>query len=426
MHSAVEKAAKRTNLSFADSLSVISSAAAIDRLALQKRLLQRAVSSGEPLNDVLVELGLTFDDLVYVRDSVRPDRAPRRYVKLDDVRCASRGIPLVSFFTGAGGIDLGFEAAGFDSVCAVEHNPLFAETLRINHPDVSVLGPPDHSGDVSQFDDTTHGVRQILGRGKMFDGVFVGGPPCQPFSVAASQRFSKSGGDYKRTGFAHEKNGNLFFDFLNIVGHFRPRAVLIENVPGLGTIDGGEQLARAVALLTSWGYSVIEPLVLNAADFEVPQYRRRLFVIAFREPKVAKRFLLPRPLSALLTVDAAIFSVSSKHTHHETRQHSAGSISRYMELGFGERDALGRVDRLKPDAPSKTVIAGGVSGGGRSHLHPFIPRTLSVRECARLQTFPDSFTFAGPIARQFTQVGNAVPPLLAYHLGAAIARALTG
>ena len=81
------------------------------------------------------------------------------------------------------------------------------------------------------------------------------------------------------------------------------------------------------------------------------------------------------------------------------------------------------MDRLDPTRPSKTVIAGGTNGGGRSHLHPEIPRTLSVRECARLQTFPDGYRFIGPTARQFTQVGNAVPPVLAATLATQIAKA---
>lgn len=85
---------------------------------------------------------------------------------------------------------------------------------------------------------------------------------------------------------------------------------------------------------------------------------------------------------------------------------------------------MGRVDRLSPYLPSKTVIAGGTKGGGRSHLHPYTPRTISVRECARLQTFPDSYVFTGSTARQFTQVGNAVPPLLAYKFALAIKAAL--
>ena len=106
--------------------------------------------------------------------------------------------------------------------------------------------------------------------------------------------------------------------------------------------------------------------------------------------------------------------------NHITRNHNAESIARYMKLDFGKRDKLGRVDRLDPFKPSKTIIAGGTGGGGRSHLHPFIPRTMSVRECARLQTFPDTYRFTGPVARQFTQVGNAVPPVLAYEMACAI------
>ncbi|MEO5335186.1 MAG: DNA cytosine methyltransferase [Magnetococcus sp. YQC-5] len=89
-------------------------------------------------------------------------------------------------------------------------------------------------------------------------------------------------------------------------------------------------------------------------------------------------------------------------------------------LDYGKRDQLGRVDRLDSTLPSKTVIAGGTNGGGRSHLHPEIPRTLSVRECARLQTFPDDYVFIGASARQFTQVGNAVPPVLGAQIGLAV------
>ncbi len=116
-----------------------------------------------------------------------------------------------------------------------------------------------------------------------------------------------------------------------------------------------------------------------------------------------------------------MFKSSSGLQNTETREHRAASVLRYMALAYGARDQLGRVDRLNPALPSKTVIAGGTAGGGRSHLHPEITRTLSVRECARLQTFPDDYVFVGATARQFTQVGNAVPPLLAARVGKAIA-----
>ncbi len=91
-----------------------------------------------------------------------------------------------------------------------------------------------------------------------------------------------------------------------------------------------------------------------------------------------------------------------------------------MSAMMKQWDQLGRVDRLDPRKPSKTVIAGGVKGGGRSHLHPEVPRTLSVRECARLQSFPDDFVFLGSTARQFTQVGNSVPPILAAQIARAV------
>jgi DNA (cytosine-5)-methyltransferase 1 len=91
-----------------------------------------------------------------------------------------------------------------------------------------------------------------------------------------------------------------------------------------------------------------------------------------------------------------------------------------MQLDYGAREKLGRVDRLDPDKPSKTVIAGGSGGGGRSHLHPEIPRTLSARETARIQTFPDDYVFCGPAARQTNQVGNSVPPILAVQVAAEV------
>jgi DNA (cytosine-5)-methyltransferase 1 len=392
----------------------------------QLRLIDAAERSGVPLVEALSAESLSYDDLIYELRYKPVPRTQGKRVCLSDLAETPTDIPLASFFTGAGGIDLGFSAAGFLPLVAAEFNGLFAKTLRKNHPDLTVLGPPDHSGDVSRFDEMNSGLRKALGSGKQFDGVFVGGPPCQPFSVAASQRFSKTGDNYKRVGFAHSKNGNLLFDYLTLVEHFRPRAVLVENVPGLASIDGGEQLARAVQQLTSWGYHVASTAVLNAADYEVPQFRKRFFLIAFRSRTAANRFTLPTPRKLHLSVDAALRGISENSENHETRQHSAASIRRYMQLALGERDKLGRVDRLNPYKPSKTIIAGGTKGGGRSHLHPHIPRTMSVRESARLQTFPDEYVFEGPTARQFTQVGNAVPPVLAAHLARAMLDALRG
>jgi DNA (cytosine-5)-methyltransferase 1 len=241
-----------------------------------------------------------------------------------------------------------------------------------------------------------------------FDGVFHGGPPCQPFSIAANQRFTKEDENFKRKGFSDEEKGNLLNDYIWFIIEFKPKVFMIENVPGLYEIDNGKGLSNALDKLTKVGYN-IAPQIVNAANYGVPQKRLRLIVIGTREKQL---FKFPQ-INFFPTSCQKVFEKPLEETeNHLTREHTAQSVLRYMQLDYGQRDHLGRVDRLNPYLPSKTVIAGGTKGGGRSHLHPYSPCTLSVRECARLQTFPDNYIFTGSAARQFTQVGNAVPPLI--------------
>lgn len=378
----------------------------------QIALIDKASETGAHFSDVLDDAGLTYDDLQYEfsRPAVASQKKP---TSLDDFH-KGKEVPFVSFFTGCGGMDLGLEAIGWKHIAGFEIQELFSKTLRKNRPSWNVFGPPVHSGDVSKIDEVVSALTPLIST--PFEGVFVGGPPCQPFSIAANQRFSKGGENFKRTGFAHEKNGNLLFDFVQLIIRFKPAAFIIENVPGLRDLDGGEQLGEAIKLLKGEGYAVAEPTVYDAANYGVPQQRQRLIVVGSRTQKTFKG---PAASNAKVGAGSALFDVQGL-PNHETRQHNGESIRRYMRLGYGERDQLGRVDRLDPLLPSKTVIAGGTNGGGRSHLHPEIPRTLSVRECARLQTFPDNYVFVGPTARQFTQVGNAVPPVLAAHIGKAL------
>ena len=252
-----------------------------------------------------------------------------------------------------------------------------------------------------------------------FEGVFIGGPPCQPFSIAANQRYLRSDKNFKRVGFTHQENGNLLFDFVNVIVVFRPAVFVIENVTGLRDLDGGKQLSLAIRELNAAGYTINEPLKYDASEYGVPQHRQRLFVVGSRLPGT---FSEPKKQSPIGSGSVLLSLPGDETFNHEVRNHKAGSVARYMRLNYGERDQLGRVDRLNPTKPAKTVIAGGSRGGGRSHLHPEIPRTLSVRECARLQTFPDDYRFAGSTSRQFTQVGNAVPPILAAALASELAR----
>lgn len=383
-------------------------------LGKQILLLQKAERSGRPFSELLSSAGLSYDDLRYERSRAQP-WGGQRPLSLDDLRAEGRQVPVASFFTGCGGMDLGLEAAGFGHAAAFEINELFCKTLRRNRPEWKVFGPPAHSGDVSKFDEVTEALGATIRT--PFEGLFAGGPPCQPFSIAANQRFARAGDNFKRVGFSHERNGNLLFDFVRLIAEFQPKAFVIENVPGLRDLDGGEQLQKAIDALRSSGYHVEEPFCLDAAHFNVPQQRFRLFVVGSR---TGRRFKPPAPSIGSFGAGSVLGRRPGSLLNHETREHRAESILRYMQLDYGQRDQLGRVDRLDPALPSKTVIAGGTNGGGRSHLHPEVPRTLSVRECARLQTFPDDYEFVGASARQFTQVGNAVPPVLAAQLGRSI------
>jgi DNA (cytosine-5)-methyltransferase 1 len=362
----------------------------------------------------LAKAGLSYNDLHY--ETNPPNQLiTTEYKTLDFYKKPFHGTPVVSFFSGCGGLDLGFEVAGFKHIALIEHNQIFCETLRHNR-NWTVIGPPNESGDVSNRIEIQNTLKN-MNISKFFDGVFLGGPPCQPFSIASNQRFSKNGQNFKRIGFQHETNGNLLFDFVWQIQQFLPKAFLIENVTGLIELDSGKQIDKVYKILQDVGYTIHSPLKLNAAHYSVPQQRERIFIIGYLGTKLFKE---PKKNHEIIPCYAALSNLDDSSLNHVTRKHKASSIKRYIKLHPGERDKQGRVDRLNPFFPSKTVIAGGNSGGGRSHLHPYIPRTLTVRECARLQTFPDDFEFMGSSARQFTQVGNAVPPILAAQLASAM------
>jgi len=387
-------------------------------LESQIKILNECINKGDSLDAELSYRGLTYDDLQY-HHKCDITESNGKYSTIDDYSLPSNDIPVLSFFSGCGGIDLGFKAAGFEHVACIDNNELFCETLRQNHKKWNIIGPPYINGDVSDRNILLKELKKIADSN--FKGIFIGGPPCQPFSIAANQRFMKGDSNFKRIGFSHEEYGNLLFDYIWFIKKFKPKAFLIENVPGLATIDGGQQIKEAINLLSHMGYSIPQPCILEAANYGVPQFRKRLFIIGSRK----SAFLFPTPESNKISCYKAL-ELPKGVDNHVTRKHKAESIQRYMMLKCGERDQLGRVNRLNPNFPSLTIIAGGNQGGGRSHLHPLIPRTLSVRESARLQTFPDSFIFNGSISRQFTQVGNAVPPILAYHLAKSISNQVFG
>lgn len=315
-------------------------------------------------------------------------------------------------------MDEGFKAAGFKVLACMDIEEWACDTLRANNSDTLIVGPPEYSGNIKLI--SPKEFESITGCQPESVDVFTGGPPCQPFSQAATQRFLKGDDRFKRQGFDDLEKGTLLFDYVSYIEYFRPKVFLLENVPGLLEIDGGRQLDDALKRLRDIGYKHSTPRAVEAADYGVPQFRKRLIVWGTCVSGVAPE--VPESthggglfLKEFTTVAQALQNIGEDLQNHVPRAHKESSVERYRTLAFGKREKLGRVDRLDPFRPSKTVIAGGMNGGGRSHLHPYIARTMTVRECARLQTFSDDFVFYGSMARQFTQVGNAVPPLLAEH-----------
>ena len=212
---------------------------------------------------------------------------------------------------------------------------------------------------------------------------------------------------------------------------------MFENVFGLLTIHGGdtfrelcEQLSQPADGLT-YKLSVYR---LNAADFGVPQFRDRVFIIGTKSGKALKEIpvlcgepsesTVAKPLLRRRTVGDALKTIpplGQKLANHTSRDHSERIVARYKALVHGERDSKTRINKLDPTRPSYTIIVGSDKGGGKGHVHPTEPREVSPRESARMQTFPDWWEFSGTSRHPIRQVGNAVPPILAAVIGREIA-----
>ena len=312
------------------------------------------------------------------------------------------GLSLVSLFSGGGGLDIGFERAGFDVEMCVDNDPSSCETLRWNRPSWRVF-----EGNVEDYRPP-----QDL----RVDAV-IGGPPCQGFSTAGK-------------GNPDDPRNFLWMEYFRIVESVQPRVVVIENVAGMAHKKNGDHISGIFATLEELGYQYVSG-VLNAADFGVPQNRKRLIIVG------AQRFTptLPSPsIGDPMTVMAAIgdlVGAVDPSINQEPNQHAAHVVERWSHLLPGESDPRYRRSRLDPDLPSCTIRAGGSHGPRGDHLagfhppiHPTLPRQLTVREAARIQSFPDEWIFMGSKTAQGRQVGNAVPVLLAEALGHHVASQL--
>lgn len=324
----------------------------------------------------------------------------------------------IDLFAGAGGLSLGLTQAGWKLEAAVERDPAALASHAINFPETRLL-----AGDIAthRFDEFSEKIDLV-----------AGGPPCQPFSVAGRQR-------------GPEDRRDMVPQFIRVVQECRPRAFLMENVPGLATARFRAYLNARIEELAGLGYDV-HWRVLDASDYGVPQKRLRLFVIGV--PK-GTRFQFPAPthgtgaLPLRRTVREALTGCPSDTPNRARIVYAKHPILRRSPYAGMLFNGQGRP--LDPDAPAHTVPAS--AGGNRTHIldpdglipayHAYLLaggtpksgaisgcRRLTVRESARLQTFPDPFVFLGTRSQQYAQVGNAVPPRLAQAVGAALLAAL--
>lgn len=327
----------------------------------------------------------------------------------------------VSLFSGAGGFDLGIEAAGFVTLFATDIDSACCETLRSNKKRASERNRPFlQSARIVQRcikDLTADEILSSIDKQPGEVDLLIGGPPCQTFSV------------FGRRNGKNDPRGELVDDYLRILAGLRPKAFLFENVKGLKTIDGGsvyeELLCRMRSPVGGLRYEV-SPLCLNASDFGVPQNRERIFIIGsaagIRIDSISgifewascqngndfKRRTVADALRDLPEAEAAY------PPNHHGRKHSSRIAERYANLKPGARDPMTRINKLDLSKPGFTIVSGSENSGGKGHIHPTEPREVTPRESARIQTFPDWWCFRGSRAVDARrQIGNAVPPILA-------------
>jgi len=288
-------------------------------------------------------------------------------------------IRVLDLFAGCGGLSLGFEAHGFE-----------------------VLGYEMETKAVETYARNLQGrcIEEKLVTDKIYEGPFdvvIGGPPCQPFSVGGHQK-----------GIDDERNG--FPVFLNAIEQLNPRAWMFENVRGM-LYSNKWYLDEIISQLTKLGY-VIEYRLLNAAKFGVPQNRERLFVVGHRG-----KFHFPKPESKGVTVGEAIGELIE--AIEDESKILTPSMDKYV-ANYEKASFCINPRDLYLDKTARTLtcrnIAAATGDMQRVRLKDGRRRRISVREAARLQSFPDWFEFYGTETNQYYQIGNAVPPMLAYHL----------
>lgn len=326
----------------------------------------------------------------------------------------SGDVTAIELFAGAGGLALGLEQAGINTIAYVEIDKFSCETLRQNRPNWNVICEDIHNVDFTQYE------------GKI--DIVTGGFPCQAFSYAG-----------KKLGF-EDTRGTLFHEFARCVSEVKPSIFLAENVRGLISHDNGRTLQTIIDVLSDLGYT-IQYQVLNAAYYGVGQKRERIVIIGIKNGTNIE-FSFPEPEKSMTTLRTALENCpkSEGQQYSEKKRKYLSMVppggcwidlpeeaqKEYMGKSYysgGGRRGMAR--RISWDEPCLTLTCS-PSQKQTERCHPDETRPFTVREYARIQSFPDDWEFAGGIGEKYKQIGNAVPVELARRIGVELVKSING
>lgn len=363
---------------------------------------------------------------------------PKNAKKPNDSREKKNKFKVLDLFSGAGGLSRGFLDAGYDVILGVDFDKKALETFKKNHVGSEVM-----QLDLFKHENIAE-IENFLNKKNYQIDVLIGGPPCQGFSLAGPRNIN-------------DKRNTLYTAMVEVAARLKPQAVILENVPGLLLLNNGNAAKRIVQDFSELGYNMTAK-ILYAPDFGVPQIRKRVFFVGLLNSEKSFEFPLPIVSSKnYVTCEEAIGDLPALDgiLGDEIQEYNCKPISPYQKLMrknskniqnhigtihdaktikfiamvpegknyrslpeeykgiYKYHEALTRYHSKKP---SNTI-----NTGHRSHFHYKCNRIPTVRESARLQSFPDDFIFYGNKSQQYKQVGNAVPPLL----GCSVAKQLS-
>lgn len=333
---------------------------------------------------------------------------------------------ILDLFCGAGGLSEGFRQAGFKIVAGIDNDSEALQTFKANHPE-AIAVQADLGGEIN----FAKSPFNLVANEKI--DIVIGGPPCQGFSVAGHR-------------IANDPRNKLYKSYLKMIEHFKPNIVVLENVPAIMSLYDGRMADAIIADFGDMGYTT-QALILTASDYGVPQKRRRVFFISSRR-KNTPAITMKKCFNVVTTADAiSDLPMLEEEDGSEDQNYSSRPVTAYqIEMRKGSSRLFNHwAVRHKPE--TKKIIAmvpdGGnyknlpekfrytrkvniawtrmkstapcftIDAGHNHHFHYVANRVPTVRECARIQSFPDRFRFYGRKTSQFRQVGNAVPPMLA-------------